>query len=126
MSMQPSLEVFAGGERIFASDGKWLHPLFELEQLLTANGRPEGEIEVRDKVVGKAAAMIMAYLGVDRIHGGMVSSLAEEFLAARDIPLTYDELVPRILCRTEELLENVDDPEEGYRIVKQRAEAARP
>jgi hypothetical protein len=35
---------------------------------------------------------------------------------------TYEQLVDRIHCQTEELLATVEDPEEAYRLVKARAE----
>lgn len=122
--MVHSLEVYADGELVFWSDGRWLHPLLDLERYLAAHGRPPGELVASDKVVGRAAAMIMVHVGIDRIHAGMLSRLAQGFLEARGVPVTHDELVPRILCRTEELLADLDDPAEAYRIIRQRAEGA--
>ena len=37
------------------------------------------------------------------------------------ITYTYEQLVDRIHCQTEELLATVEDPEEAYRLVKIRA-----
>jgi hypothetical protein len=34
---------------------------------------------------------------------------------------TYERLVDRIYCQTEELLATVEDPEEAYRLMKIRA-----
>lgn len=122
--MTHSLEVYSGDELVFFSDGTWIYPLFELEGFLARHpGRPE-EMLAADKIVGKAAAMMLVYLGIGRIRAGMMSSLAEEFLRRRRTPFDYDELVDRILCRTEELLADVDDVEKGYRLLKQRAEGA--
>jgi hypothetical protein len=77
-----------------------------------------------DKVVGKAAAMIMVHLGIQRVHAGIMSRLAVTFLENRGIPFTYDELVDRVLCRTEELLAEIEDPAEAFRFIKRRAEGA--
>jgi zinc transport system ATP-binding protein len=119
-----SLEVYSGDDLVFFSDGTWIYPLFELEGFLADQpSRPETLLAV-DKIVGKAAAMMLAHLGIGRIRAGMMSSLAEEFLQRRQIPFEYDELVDRILCRTEELLADVDDVEKAYSILKRRAEGA--
>ena len=44
------------------------------------------------------------------------------FLRQRQVPFSCDELVDRILCRTEELLADIDDLEQAYRLLKRRAE----
>ena len=122
--MTHSLEVYLGDEPVFFSDGRWIHPLFELERVLDGwPGRTE-ELLVIDKIVGKAAAMMLVRLGVGRVRAGMMSSLAEEFLRVRRVPFEYDELVDRILCSTERLLADVDDVEQAYRLLRQRAEGA--
>ena len=35
---------------------------------------------------------------------------------------TYEQMVDRIYCQTEELLATVEEPEEAYQLVKVRAE----
>ena len=120
--MTHSLEVFSGDELVFFSDGKWIYPLFELERVLVDHrGTPEALLAV-DKIVGKAAAMMLVHLGIGQIHAGMMSSLAAAFLRQRQVPFSCDELVDRILCRTEELLADIDDLEQAYRLLKRRAE----
>lgn len=116
-----SLEAFAGDELVFFSNGKWIYPLFELERFLNDSQHRPADLVVVDKVIGKAAAMVLVHLGIGRIHGGMISRLADEFLRNRQVPFTYDELVDRILCRTEELLAAIDDPDDAYRLLSLRA-----
>lgn len=120
--MTPSLQVLVDGRPIFSSDGAWLYPLLELERHLAGHPPPAGELSAVDKVVGKAAAMIMVHLGIQRVRAGVMSRLALAFLQDRGVPLAYEELVDRILCRTEELLAGIDDPAEAFRIIKRRAE----
>jgi hypothetical protein len=124
MKLKHSLEVYAGDQLIFFSDRNWVYPLLDLERFLATGGRPEGELIGRDKVVGKAAAMIMVHLGITRVHALMMSELARDFLTGRGIPFEHERLVPRILCRTEELLKDVEDPAEAHQMIKQRAEGA--
>jgi hypothetical protein len=76
---------------------------------------------VRDKVIGKAAALLLIRLGTGRVHGELMSELAVQILTHFNIPHTYDQLVPRIDCQTETLLLDVDDPDQAYRILCQRA-----
>ena len=124
MELQHSLEVYAGDELIFFSDRNWVYPLLDLDRFLASSTPPRGELIACDKVVGKAAAMIMVYLGINRVHALMMSELARDFLAGRGIPYDYDHLVPRIQCRTEELLKDTEDPADAHRMIKQRAEGA--
>ena len=124
MELQHSLEVYAGETLIYFSDRSWVHPLLDLELHLLENGRPDGELTACDKVVGKAAAMIMIHLGIGRVRAVMMSELARDFLEARGIPFEHDRLVPRIMCRTEEILAEIDDPAEAHAIIKRRAEGA--
>ena len=51
-----ALEVYQGETLIFYSDGKWLHPLLDLEQFLAAHPYDPGALSVHDKIVGRAAA----------------------------------------------------------------------
>lgn len=119
--MSHNLEVYAGDRLVFFSDGNWIHPLFELEGFLADHrGQPEDLLAI-DKIVGKAAAMMLVHFGIGQIRAGMMSSLAADFLQQREVPFAYDELVDRILCRTEELLADVDDLDEAYRLLKRRA-----
>ena len=120
-SLIHSLGVYSDDQLVFSSDGKWIYPLFELEGFLSESPHAPEELRVIDKVIGKAAAMVLVHLGFGRIHGGMLSRLAKDFLQQRRVAFTYDELVDRILCRTEELLADIDDPAEAFHLLKLRA-----
>jgi hypothetical protein len=50
-----------------------------------------------------------------------LSRLAEVVLQRYGIAYSYELLVERIHCQTEDLLVEVEDPEEAYRFVKVRA-----
>ena len=47
-----------------------------------------------DKVIGKAAALLMVRGGVTRVHALILSSHALQIFQRYDISITYDELVP--------------------------------
>jgi hypothetical protein len=119
-----TLEVRQNGRLVFASDGKWLHPLLDLERFLQAGAFDPASLTLRDKIVGRAAALLIARLRIPAVHAGLISRLGERALASRGVRVTWDRIVDRIECQTEGLLENVDDPEEAHRIVVERARAA--
>ena len=116
-----TLEVLHAGTVVFSSSGKWLHPLFELQEYLDRSDYAVEEITVRDKIVGRAAALLMARLGIRHVEAGILSEVAESVFARYGITYSYDTLAPRILCKTEELLEDVDDLEEAYQLLAARA-----
>ena len=118
---QPSLQVVLENQIVFTSDGKWLYPLFNLEDFLRSNPFAMDRAFVRDKVIGKAAALLLIRLGARRMHGELMSTLAVQALTRFDITHSYDKLVDRIDCKTESLLLEVDVPEEAYRILCRRA-----
>jgi hypothetical protein len=125
----PTLELFHGDERLFASAGRWLHPLFELEDYLRrspwSTARQRGELRVRDKIVGKAAALLLVRLGIRTVQADLLSLLGEAVLERSGVALSYGRRVARIACRTESLLADVEDPEEAYRIIRERIASER-
>ena len=56
---------------------------------------------VADKVIGKAAAMIMIYGGVKAIYGSLVSEHTVSFLENSGVEFYFDKNVPYILNRTQ-------------------------
>lgn len=119
--MPPSLEVFSDSLRVFSSAGKWLHPLFELEDFLAANPLARDALSLRDRIVGKAAALLIVRLGIRRVHAEILSELGKEVLEAACVSLSWDQLVPVISCQTESALAQVQDTEEAYALLRQRA-----
>lgn len=116
-----SLQVILEGEVVFQSGNKWIYPLFDLEDYLEDHPIRMNLAEVRDKVIGKAAAMLLLRLGAGKVHGGVMSELAVEVLSRNGVQYSFDKLVKRIDCQTEEILLEVDDLEAAYRILCHRA-----
>jgi len=120
--MDNTLEVYLGEELIFRSDGKWLYPLFELEEFLAGADLEAAQLTVKDKIVGRAAALLEIRLGVGRVVAGIMSELGRRALERHNVEYEYGTLVERILCRTEELLGDEYDPERAYEMLKARAD----
>jgi len=121
MAAEVTLRVHYEGRQVFSSAGKWLHPLFELEEFLSTVSYPPEGVLVEDKIVGKAAALLLVRLGVRRVNAGVLSELAKAVLARYEVRFSFTTIVERIDCRTEILLADVEDPEQAYRVVKARA-----
>src|SRR5215813_8518994 len=118
---ETTLTVFRNGTPIFTSYGKWLHPLFELEAYLADHAFEPDELILQDKIIGKAAALLILRLGFRTVKAGILSRLGEAVLQRYRIAYSYEQLVDRIHCQTEELLATMEDSEEAYQLVKARA-----
>ena len=118
---EPTLTVFHNGTPIFTSYGKWLHPLFELESYLADHAAQPENLILQDKIIGKAAALLIHRLGFRPVKAGILSRLGEAVLVRHGMSYTSEQLVERIHCQTEELLATMEDPEDAYRLVKVRA-----
>jgi zinc transport system ATP-binding protein len=118
--MNHSFEVYHNKSIVFFSDDHWLHPLFAFEKFLKQSGLKPGNLLVKDKIVGKAAALVLVYLGIENIHANTLSRLALTVLENWKVNFSYDLLVNRIDCQTENLLMQQNDPAESYNFLKER------
>lgn len=116
-----SLQVIVNKEVVFQSYGKWLYPIFDLEDYLEHSPIKMADATVHDKVIGKAAALLLIRLNPKNIHGELMSELAIDVLTHFDRAFSYDKKVARIDCKTEEILISIDDPEIAYNILCKRA-----
>lgn len=124
--MPHSLEVFHRGQLVFSSDGSWLHPLFELEQVIRTRRIAPEELEVRDKIVGAASAFLIISMGIRTLHAGILSRRAEEVLNRFSVSYAFDSLVDRIGCATESILDPAMDLADAVAILRKRASAGKP
>lgn len=120
--MKHTLEVYVGERLIFHSDGRWLHPLFDLERFLREAYIDPATLLVRDKIVGRAAALLLIYLCAGTVEAGILSRLGQEILERYEVPYRYDTLVDRIDCRTEQILHDETDPHRAVRLLRRLAE----
>ena len=78
---------------------------------------------VIDKVVGKAAALLMVYGKVKQVHTNIIAKDAIKVFDKYNIEYSYVELVDHIqnnkkdgLCPMEQKVLNVDSPKKAYKI----------
>lgn len=119
---EDTLRAFNKGELIFTSNGKWLYPLFELEKHLQAHKFAGEDLYVEDDIVGKASALLICRMGIRKVLAGILSRPAESVFQKAGVEYDFKEKVERILCQTEELLAEIDDPDRAFLILKERAQ----
>ncbi len=72
--MDHSFEVYHDSRLIFYSDRHWIHPLFEFESFLQQNEIPRQELVICDRIVGKAAALLLAYFHIRQVKAELISN----------------------------------------------------
>ncbi len=123
--MKYNFEVYHKNTMVFHSDSHWLHPIFEFESFIENNSIDPETLKVHDKIIGRAAALLLVRLGIRQIHAGLLSELGKEVLLHFQVKFSFDKLVNQIGCQTETLLKDEDDPQEAYRLIKEHIAKAK-
>ena len=76
-----------------------------------------------DRVIGKAAAMLLVYGGVKELYAEIISEHALEFLETADVLVSFGEKTKYIInrkgdgmCPMEERALNLSDPVEAFKV----------
>ena len=115
-----SLLIISGQSIIYESNKGGVNPL--LKSISVVGRMKIRGTTIADKVVGKAAALLLAYVRPKVVYCGIISQRAEEILARYGILFYAEQSVPEIcrpgsdeLCPFEESVINVELPVQGYR-----------
>ena len=119
--MEHSLIIRNQDNIIFTSDSHWLHPLFEFDDFLSKNPMPVEGLVLHDKIAGKAAACMIAHLGIRRCHIELISVRAIPVFEKAGIRVTYDIMVEHIDCRTEFLITDDMSVDDVWLFLRKRA-----
>jgi zinc transport system ATP-binding protein len=119
-----TLRLLSAETVLFASERHWLHPLFDLEAWLAQEGRSAVGTRLVDRVTGRAAAFLVARLGIPELRTGLLSRRAIPVLERHGIAYTALETVDRIACATEDQLLNIEDDTVAYRLLLARKHRA--
>lgn len=119
--MEKSLVVTYNDKEIFTSNSKWLYPLFELEDFFLKNEYLPETLFLTDKIAGKAAAFLIVRLGLKSVHIHLISEGAIAVFQRFNVAFTYDELVPKIQCKTEEIVIGNESTEQVWQMLRRRA-----
>jgi hypothetical protein len=108
---------------VYEADGRGVAPLMELYD--TDRQKFKGAA-VADKIIGKAAAMIICSAQAAAVYGEIMSRAAVQYLTERGIDHRYGRCVDIIsnrtghgICPIEKCVLEIDDPHEGIGIIKQ-------
>ena len=81
---------------------------------------------VADKVIGKAAAMLLVKYGVKKIHAVLVSDNALSYLKDKAVTITYETSVDHIInrdktdmCPMEKCVFDVNDEDEAETLIRE-------
>ncbi len=88
-----------------------------------------GGFSLADKIVGKAAAMLMVKAKVKNVFTHTISTHGKEYLENHNINVSYDEVIPYIInrdktdiCPMEKTVKDIDDFELGFVMLKKKRE----
>lgn len=120
--------VFVRGEEVKTSSQRGVSPLLKM---IDSGERLEGW-SAADRVVGRGAALLYAYLGVSSVFGDVLSRPALEIFQLYKIPYEYDILTEGIVNRTgdgpcpmEAATRGILLPEEGLSAIRKQLKAMR-
>lgn len=116
--------VVKSGNTILRSEARGIAPLLGW---IAADKHALRGAAIADKVVGKAAAMLMVYGGAARVYAAVISEPAADCFEKNGVAYTYDRKVDHIvnragdgMCPMEQCCLAIDSPDEAYRALKQK------
>ena len=123
-----NLIVFRGDEIIFSSYKRGVSPLIEVIEIIGLE-KLKGVV-TSDRIVGKAAVLLNAYMGVSKMYALVMSKEAMRYANKFNLPYIQRETVENILnregngiCPFEQLVSKIYDPEEAYKAIKAKLES---
>jgi len=119
-----SLMVVQSNSVVYSSRKEGMRPLLDVVESKKACLK---DALVLDKVVGRAAALLLCYGKSKYIFADLMSRKAVEVLELHGVDYSCDQLTPNILnnettdlCPFEKLVEKIFDPEEGYQLISKK------
>jgi len=119
-----SLVIAKKGKVLFETQAQGISGLLEAIKKIEKNIRASS---VADRIVGRAAALLLVYSGVVAVFAVTVSDSGIEVLKDHSISNEFEKQVPNILnreksdvCPFEKLVAKVYDPKEAYEALKTR------
>ena len=113
------LMVYEGGSVIFQSQSKGILP--QLEAIEALGSRLKGTLMV-DKIVGRAAALLILYSGVVEVHAGVVSRGGRDLLRGAGVELFFREETEQTFPFEATVL-GINNPELAYEAIVEKMES---
>lgn len=125
-----SLMIWRHTEIIFSSPSKGIRPHLEAIEKL-GKEKLKGTV-IADKIVGRAAALLMLYSVPAQVHAGVITAKARDLLEKRGVVVYLGREVSaikerdgRIYCPFEAMVQGISDPEEAYPAIITKMKSAR-
>ncbi len=122
-----SLVIVKEGMTIFRADSSGIEGLLQAIEKL---GEKLSGASVADKIVGKAAALLLAYSHVTNVYAATLSLKGLNTLRKNNISIEYDLLVPEILdkegkdiCPFERFTSKIESPNRAFEELKRYMKA---
>jgi len=84
-------------------------------------------LEVADKIIGKASAMLLSLSGVKKVHAIVLPQAGKDIFDKYDVEYSFDELTDYIvnrkgdgMCPMEMTVKDIDDLREAYEALKKK------
>jgi hypothetical protein len=114
-----NLIILQKEKRLYQSAREGMLPLY---QAITDLGIPQlKNTIIVDKIVGKAAALLISYIHAQTVYCSLLSSRGKTVLENHGITFFHEELTPEIInrygtdiCPFEKAVLDVEDPKIGY------------
>ncbi len=113
-----TIVIYKNDASVHTSNDRGVAPLMKL---LKEDKTQLQDTMIADKVIGKAAALLMAYGKVKEVYTPTISAPALQVFKNYNIDIHYDKEVERIinrkgdgLCPMETLCLNIETPEEAF------------
>ena len=119
-----SIVVIREGKILINKQGDGIRPIMSIIDEL--GDELEGTV-IGDRILGKASAFLCRYSKVKGVYSPQATKTAIAILIIGGIPCQADEMIHFIknrsgddLCPFEKMLQNVESPEEAYKILKDK------
>lgn len=118
-----SFIVIRNGKIVHSAEGRGVKPVM---QVLDGNPDILKGATVVDKIIGKAAALLLVLGGVNRVHGVVMSASGFEYLQKTGISVSYTTKIDVVsdrtgtgICPLELSVQNVESPQMAYAKLKE-------
>lgn len=116
-----TIVIYKNDASVYISNDRGVAPLMKL---LKEDKSQLKDAMIADKVIGKAAALLMALAKVKEVYTPAISAPALQVFNYHNIEIHYDKVVERIvnrkgdgLCPMETLCLNIENPEEAFLVI---------
>lgn len=115
-----NLIILKDGEIVFTSNKDGMQPLLEAIDCIGLHVLRDSIVV--DKIVGKAAALLISYIKASEVHCIVLSVRAKKVLDKQGIKYNSETMIQEIrnklgtdICPFEKAVLDVEEPEEGYK-----------